>query len=70
MVGETGLAEDVAGRDQAVPTGEVRRRRRRVKVRKRNQTKFPRPVRVALWLGFPVVLWGGIYLLGRALLGG
>lgn len=42
------------------------RRRRKVKVRK--QTKFSRPVRLGLWLGTPVLLWVGIYFIGRTLL--
>ncbi len=43
------------------------RRKRRVRVR-RKQDKFPRPLRLALLLGAPIVLWFGIYFVGRALL--
>ena len=65
MIGDTGLAPDSApepgaGADR-VP---YRRSRRRVRVRK--QAKFSRPVRLMLWLGLPVLLWGGIYLAWRA----
>ena len=44
-----------------------RRRKRRVRVGP-TQDKFPRWVQVALWLGMPVVLWAGAYVIGRVLL--
>lgn len=44
-----------------------KRRKRRVRVG-RKQDKFPRWVRMGLWLGMPAVLWAGVYLIGRALL--
>jgi hypothetical protein len=55
--------------DRAVdqPADSPIRRKRRVRVG-RSQEKFPRWVRVLLWLGMPVVLWTGAFLIGRALL--
>jgi len=61
--------------DDDAPTGgpdpssgeEPRLRRRRVKVR-RKQQKLPPPVRIALLIGLPIALWTGIFLVGRALL--
>ena len=44
-----------------------RRRKRRVRVG-RSQDKLPRWIQMALWLGLPVVLWAGAYLIGRVLL--
>lgn len=67
MVSEHGLADDAPPAEEAPDKAVIRRRvRRRVRVRK--QEKFPRPVRLALWLGIPVLLWIAIYLVGRALL--
>lgn len=68
MASDTGTTES-AQSDAAVtaPAEEPRLKRRRVRVR-RKQEKFPRPVRIALLLGLPILLWTGIYLLGRALL--
>lgn len=55
--------------DHAVdqPADSPRPRKRRVRVG-RSQEKFPRWVRILLWLGMPVVLWTSAYLIGRALL--
>lgn len=68
MITESGTSGealiDHAG-DQAAES--PRRRKRRVRVG-RSQEKFPRWVRVLLWLAMPVVLWTGVYLIGRALL--
>jgi len=43
------------------------RRKRRVRVGP-SQEKIPRWVQVLLWLGMPVVLFAGAYLIGRVLL--
>lgn len=67
MVSEHGLADDAPPAEET-PDKEVTRRRVRRRVRVRKQEKFPRPVRLALWLGIPVLLWIAIYLVGRALL--
>lgn len=40
----------------------------RQSVELRHQKKFSRPVRLALWLGLPLGLWGAIILLARGLL--
>lgn len=45
----------------------AKRRKRRVRV-DRSQEKFPRWIRVLLWLGMPIALWTGAYLIGRALI--
>lgn len=66
MVSETGLTQDPAPEPGAGYRGGIRRRSRR-KVRSRRQTKFPRPVRLMLWLGLPVLLWAGIFGLWHAL---
>lgn len=68
MVAESGTSGE-AQTDHAIDQGaeSPRRRKRRVRVG-RSQDKFPRWVRVLLWLGMPVVLWAGAYLIGRALL--
>jgi len=44
-----------------------RRRKRRVRVG-RSQEKFSPRVQVLLWLGMPVALWAGAYVIGRVLL--
>lgn len=66
MIGDTGLTQDPAPEPGSGVRSGIRRRSRR-KVRVRKQTKFPRPVRLMLWLGLPVLLWGGILGLWRAL---
>ena len=68
MVTEDDTADDLRTRQRA-DAGEVmpQVRKRRVKVRRR-QEKFPRPVRLLLLLGLPMMLWVGIYFAGRALL--
>ncbi|MFO6448751.1 hypothetical protein ACLBKU_16580 [Erythrobacter sp. NE805] len=53
-----------ADADEAAP----QLRKRRVRVRRRQQEKFPRPLRLALMFVLPVMLWAGIYFAGRALL--
>ena len=68
MVTQSGTTDEVRIDHAADSAGEAPvRRKRRVRVR-RNQEKFPRWVRVALWLGLPIMLWIGVYLIGRALL--
>lgn len=66
MISDTGLTQDPAPEPGGGVRGRVRRRSRR-KVRARKQTKFSRPVRLMLWLGLPVLLWGGIVGIWRAL---
>jgi len=63
MVREEGLAKD-HGADSVGWRGAKRVRKRKV----RSHAKFPRPLRFALWLGLPLLLWLGIYAIGRALL--
>ncbi len=68
MVTESGSSGDAQIDDASDQAAEQpRRRKRRVRVG-RSQEKLPRWVRVLLWLGMPVVLWAGAYLIGRALL--
>ncbi|MFM7349785.1 MAG: hypothetical protein ACKO01_09890 [Erythrobacter sp.] len=50
------------------PTQELRMKKRRVRLRRKSQEKFPRPLQIALLLGLPILLWTGIYLVARALL--
>lgn len=72
MVSERSLAEGEAGDTQAGDAAQTRRHRRRVRRKAKglrpSQLKFSPLVRACLWLGLPVLLWGGVYLLGRALL--
>mgnify|MGYP003295860660 CR=1 FL=1 len=65
--GAEALIEPDANR--AAESAEIRTRRVRVRV-KRKQDKFPRWVRLSLWLGLPVVLWIAVYLIGAAILRG
>lgn len=70
MASDTGTTEN-AQSDATVtaPAEEPRLKRRRVRVRvRRKQEKFPRPLRIALLLGLPILLWTAIYFIGRALL--
>jgi hypothetical protein len=66
MVSETGVADDAGAGDRARPH-ETRSGQpcRVVKVGRRD--KFSRPVRFALLLGLPALLWGGIYFAIRLL---
>ncbi|OYU73234.1 MAG: hypothetical protein CFE32_21495 [Alphaproteobacteria bacterium PA3] len=70
MVTESGTSAEALidhGDEQLAESPE--RRKRRVKVRvKRKQELFPRWVRVSLWVGLPILLWVGVYLIGIALL--
>jgi len=63
--GTSGEAQIDDASDQAAEP--PRRRKRRVRVGPTKE-KFPPWVRVLLWLGMPVVLWAGAYLIGRVLL--
>lgn len=66
MMTDTSLPQDPVPNGAPADTAEpIRRRKRRARVQR--QDKFPRPVRLALWLGLPAALWAGIYLIGRAL---
>lgn len=67
-----GTGADALAEHDATPAGESPEgRKRRVRVRvKRKQDKFPRWVRVMLWVGLPVTLWVAIYLIGTAILRG
>lgn len=71
-VSERSAAEEEGGETQAGDAPETRRERRRVrrktKALRPSQVKFSPGVRAALWLGLPVLLWVGVYFLGRALL--
>jgi hypothetical protein len=60
MISDGKIAEDrYSGRHKAgAPT--MRRRLDKGRVR-RSHEKFPRPLRLALWLGLPIVLWSAIY---------
>ncbi len=72
MVAESGTGAEALvdhGSEQLGESAEPRRKRVRVRV-KRKQDKFPRWVRLTLWLGLPVVLWIGVYLIGAAILRG
>lgn len=62
---ETSLPQDPVP-SAPVEAGQPIRKRRRFGWLHR-QDKFPRPVRLALWLGLPAVLWAGIYLIVRTL---
>lgn len=68
MVSESAATES-APADPAVesPADAPRLKKRRTRVR-RKQEKFPKPLRIALLLGLPILLWAGIYLVFRALL--
>lgn len=57
-------AADAAG----APVEEVRWKKRRKRLGRRNRDKFPRWVRALIWMMTPVVLWLGIYALGQYLL--
>lgn len=63
--GTSGEAQIDDASDQ--PADPPRRRKRRVRVG-HSQEKFPRWVQMMLWLGMPVVLWTGAYVIGRLLL--
>ncbi len=66
MMTDTSLPQDPVPNGAHAESGESSRRRGR-KARVQRQDKFPRPVRLALWLGLPAALWGGIYLIWRGL---
>lgn len=58
IAGRPGLVSGTATHAPAVPKpGRVR-----------SQKKFPRPLRLALLLGAPILLWAGIWFLVSALL--
>lgn len=68
MEGEQRLSEDAGEKGAAAPYAGTRLHPRgRGKRRKGNQTKFPAPVRLALWLGLPIGLWAAIYAVIRLL---
>lgn len=51
------------------PTADQPRiKRRRVRVRRKPEKKFPKPVRMAILIVVPILLWTAIYFLGRAVL--
>ncbi len=43
-------------------------KRRRVRVRREPEKKFPKSVRMAILIVVPILLWTAIYVLGRAVL--
>lgn len=61
MIGNTGLAGKTRDKGRAATQGEVPRRQPRIMAGRQKQAKFPRPVRVLLWLGLPALLWVAIY---------
>jgi len=61
MIGNTGLAGKTRDKGRAATQGEVPRRQPCIMAGRLKQTKFPRPVRVLLWLGLPALLWAAIY---------
>lgn len=72
MVSEPGLAKETAGEDRTITPdragaegeGQVRGKS---PARAGQQIKYPRLVRLALFLGLPVLLWGGIFAVLRLL---
>lgn len=68
MVTESGTSGETLIDHKGHPAAESPTRRKRWVRLGRSQEKFPRWVRILLWLGVPVVLWAGIYLIGLALL--
>lgn len=68
MVSESDTTQDRPANHAAeAPAESLRVRRRRVKVR-RKQDKFPKPLRVLLLIGVPILLWTGIYMLASRLM--
>jgi hypothetical protein len=67
MIGDGSVADDAAS-DHDLPVKASRPLSRRRLRKKRNQSKYPRPARLVLWLALPALLWVAIYLAVRALL--
>lgn len=67
MVGDSSVTND-AFPDAAIRAAKPSSVRPGRKVKVRKQEKFSRPVRLGLWLGTPILLWAGIYFMGRTLL--
>lgn len=63
MISDGKFAEDRPfGRDRhEAGSPSIRRRLDRGRERRKHE-KFSRPLRVALWLGLPLILWSVIYL--------
>ncbi|WP_143738370.1 hypothetical protein [Erythrobacter colymbi] len=69
MVGDGGVTNDPPPDSAArsAGEGELRRRKKRVKVRRQQQDKLSRRAQIALWIALPAFLWATMYLLYEAL---